>query len=184
VSEPVDLRLFCANLFETYEPIRKPFSRAGYTWATDRSIAVRVPLREDVPENPDAPVVERIWTDAPPNGRWHKVKPFNLPEARVECDACNGRGKSHDCPSCTCACPNCAGVGIIREIQIIKAGPLGFQWKNIDRIFTLPGLEIQLPAEGAYFMHFRFKGGEGVVMKHFSYPRFQYDADILTGPVA
>jgi hypothetical protein len=51
----IDLTQFCSKDKHLFS-MMAPFSLAGFTWATDGSILVRVPMRSDIPEVCNAPV--------------------------------------------------------------------------------------------------------------------------------
>lgn len=55
----IDLSHF-VSLEDERPYIQQPWTRGGFTYATDGRIMVRVPARIDVPENADAPDAERI----------------------------------------------------------------------------------------------------------------------------
>jgi hypothetical protein len=174
----IELSRFC---LKTELNLRAPFSRAGYTWAMDRHILLRVPLRADVPEIDGAPHAERIYTDSV--GQFCPVSPFELPDpGTVECDACYGRGTKHDCPDCSCRCDPCGATGkmkALRKYVSIGKSLLGLGY--VALIMTLPGLEVEIPSPGADRMHFRFDGGDGILMLIRAGSKGDIVADLLKG---
>jgi hypothetical protein len=176
---PINLQMFCASEENKYR-LNSPFSRAGYTWATDGKILVRVPLREDVPEVGEAPHAEGAWTHA--DGAFVPVIAFDIPKADLmQCDMCDGRGTEHDCPNCECKCDECDGTGHVEEAVFVSIGKSAMQRKYAATIMALPSLEVEIPMPDAQRMHFRFDGGEGILM--LMRPARSYDlvADLLTG---
>jgi len=176
-----DLLKFCTTSWR--ETLKSPFSRAGYTWATDGHIMLRVALRDDVPENDDAPRVEKVWTDY--NGEFVPVTPFKLPSpSEFECDACRGRGTKHDCPNCQCMCRQCAGSGKDGSNIFISVGPSAVSWRSAALMMTLPALEVEVPAVATQDrLHFQFAGGEGIVMLAELPHEVKIVADLLAGAV-
>ena len=161
----IDLAPFCEKADGYRLNIKRPFSRAGFTWATDGRILVRVPLRADVEENPNAPHAERLFPDladvtfAPlPSVKWPEMP------TRAECKWCEGRGTQHDCPHCTCTCNECEGTGKdISAAGVIVRG-LHFNVAYIRLLLALPGLEFTTKPKEGQPAPFRFEGGEGVLV--------------------
>jgi hypothetical protein len=176
----IDLSKFCAEEGRRYH-LGNPFSRAGYTWATDGKILLRVPLRADVPDVEGAPHTERVWSDA--KGAFVPVQAFKVPDPeRMQCDVCEGRGTMHDCPDCTCECDECEGTGQIEEATFVSIGDgPTMQRKYALKIMALPGLEVEVPELTVERMHFRFEGGEGIVMLMRPGYRRAIVADLLKG---
>lgn len=168
---PLDLQQFC-GVDECRYYLMKPFSRDGFTWATNGHVLVRVPQRS---EYPDIDSKIKINIAAPLKG--HEAakffKPaFELPPAHGShgsCEKCSGRGYLHDCPDCDCECSRCDGSGISDSEHFISVsvGPTPFALNYIRQILSLPSVELQeFPPEQSdkpYF--FRFEGeGLGAVM--------------------
>jgi hypothetical protein len=177
----VDLSKFCARP-DQRSNLSKPFSRAGYTWATDgMAIMLRVPLREDVPEIANASHAERVWTEG--TGPFVPVVPFDIPKpCSIQCEVCNGRVTKHSCPDCTCACGICGGDGQIEELAAVSVGSSEISRRYAAAIMMLPALAVEVPKEKSDRMHFRFDGGEGVLMLLREHTESQsVVADLLTG---
>lgn len=164
----LDLQPFCGT-DETRYYLMKPFSRDGFTWATDGCILIRVAQRPGVPE-----IEQKIAVSEPLQGidaaKFFRPS-FELPPApaaRGECSACQGRGLLHDCPDCDCKCEACVGSSTMDAEQKITAmvGPTSFSLKYIRQMLSLPDVELEeFPKERSekpYF--FRFAGGVGAVM--------------------
>jgi hypothetical protein len=107
------------------------FSRGGYTYATNGSIIVRVPLRADVPERPDAINPENLFAGVHFDGI-----PVPLPKLAPEfgkCPECEGDGKHR--PTCT----TCEGTGRVNccecdsEIDCKRCGGNGYLPKATDQ---------------------------------------------------
>ncbi len=131
---------------------------------------VRVPRCPDVPELPaDVPLKDPnrvlLGIDA---AEYVALPPFTLPEAPEydqECDACDGRGSKHDCPDCSCNCPDCSGTGWLdpeRKISTEVEGAF-FNLIYVRKMLGLPGLQIA-PSKDGKPMYFRFDGGCGALM--------------------
>lgn len=163
----IDLQKFCENDRETTRPWSlKPFSIGEWTYATCGRVLVRVPRRDDIPENPDAnPQVSTLFDTAPPT-EFMPAPAIVMPDAdQEECHACDGRGTEHDCPSCQCQCVGCGGTGIEQPWHDVsfEIGEGDFGGKYVAKLRDLPGLKFgkatkELP------MRFAFDGGEGLLM--------------------
>ena len=162
----IDLQKFCST-DKSRNHLHAPFSRGGYTWATNGHIALRLPLREDIPENDQSPNIERVWRDGV--GEYVPVTPWIVPKPdRKDCEMCDARGTLHECPSCTCECEECEGTGYVDEIQSVTVGSADIQAKYAALMMTLPGLAVIVPEKDdtkSMMLHFRFDGGEGILMK-------------------
>ena len=176
----IDLKQFCAAEGKGFH-LDNPFSRASYTWATDGNIMLRVPLRADVGEVEGAPHAERVWSDA--TGPFTPVRPFNLPDPqRVRCDGCEGRCTAHDCPDCGCMCEKCDGAGFVEEAAVVSIGEgRTMSRQYAEAIMTLPCLEVELIDPSSERLHFRFDGGDGIVMLMRPGYRRAIIADLLKG---
>lgn len=168
-TEALDLQQFCGT-DECRYYLMKPFSRDGFTWATDGAILVRVALRPEIPE-----IEQKIAVSKPLEGVETAafVKPkFNLPLAPTEigdCPTCRGRGYLHDCPDCECDCERCNATGTMDKEALIstKIGGKFFSLKYVRQILALPRVEIEVipssePLKRPIF--FRFDGGVGALM--------------------
>lgn len=163
----IDLKPFCTNGYDRYQ-LRKPWSRDGYTYATNGRILVRVARRDDVPENAQAPDVEKLLEKAQiDTANFTPLPPFDLPPEKMdECTSCGGSGCEHDCPDCNCICEDCDGSGEESHYSFISVGIFGLPYaaRHIAIIRDLPGVEISRTAAGLNPMPFRFDGGIGLLM--------------------
>ena len=97
------LQMFC-NKDTSRKGMCVPFSVGDYTCALDGYVMLRVPRIVEVPENPDAPQIEWTPTHAicgtffREPAEWVPV-PTGV-EDSAPCKACNGTGKSLQCPEC------------------------------------------------------------------------------------
>ena len=158
----IDLLPFCGK--DSYGPyIATPFTRHGFTWATNGHIAVRVPLRPDVDERDDAPHIEKVWSDA--KSPLKEVIPFKLPERMMaDCDICDGRGHMHECPDCSCKCEECHGSGMVEIINSVSVGKVFIQSRYAALMMSLPALRVEMAADKCDRVHFDFEGGCGLVI--------------------
>lgn len=164
----IDLQQFCGT-DETRPYLMKPFSRDGFTWATNGHILVRVRARPDVPDMDQKLGLEKQFggydtaTFFKPN--------LKLPPAPAEfgdCPACSARGYVHDCPHCGCECPKCEGRGNLdlERITSTTIAPKLYALNYIRQILSLPDVEIaRVEAEPLLApLFFRFTGGIGALM--------------------
>ena len=173
---PQELIPFCST-DETRPSLRQPYTRGGYTYATDGRMAIRVPAIEGIPDVERAPdcdsMVFRVFqqSDAP----WLPI-PTSLPEIPdgPECRECNGRaevrwkyrdgfGETHER---SFECPVCDGEGVT------EPGPVPMQWegltldaRRVAKLAALPGpVEFQAPSDPHEPVRVRFNGGIGLFM--------------------
>lgn len=164
---PLDLQQFCGT-DETRHYLMKPFSRDGFTWATNGHILVRVALRPDVPD------VDKKFNQNGPlkdiDGATFFRPKFDLPPkpAKGECPTCDGRGFAHDCPDCECQCETCDGSGESDGERLFSTsiGPKIFALNYVRQMLSLRGIELATLPETADEnpMLFRFDGGVGALM--------------------
>jgi hypothetical protein len=168
-SEALNLQQFCGT-DPSRDYLMKPFSRDGFTWATNGHILIRVPER---PEFSD--IEQRIKINiAEPLKGFGVAKffspSFELPPATVrgECLKCAGRGHLHDCPDCDCECEHCDGTGNSDSEQFasVSIGPTPFALNYVRQILSLPRVEIEEFAaeQSEKCLFFRFDGGVGALM--------------------
>jgi hypothetical protein len=164
----IDLTNFCDP---NRAGLTHPFSINGFTYASNGRIMVRVPRRPDVPENPQAPVrAAALFEQFSDHKRYRKLPTIDLVEPyewdeTITCEFCDGSGKQHSCPNCSCKCPSCDGAGsrIETRWQTTSIGRASFESKYIAWLQALPELEVGKQT-GLQPLHFRFTGGEGLLM--------------------
>lgn len=166
----IDLKPFCGtDVYRSY--LHQPFSQGDFTYATNGHICMRVPRREDAPEQ------DKVNPSAMP---WDKAQDFaplpmlTLPEKSTdirECDECYD-GYEHDCPDCECICEACHGTNQIDfdsdEKMSVDLFGIPFALRYVRLLMTLPGVQIslvQMPTfDAAKGLAFRFEGGDGLLM--------------------
>lgn len=164
----LDLQPFCGT-DETRFYLMKPFSREGFTYATDGCIMVRVTLRPDVPDT-DKPFNQNEPLNGVETATFFRPA-FELPPAptaKGECTACDGRGYDHDCPDCECVCEICDGEGNvdIERKMSTTIGPKIYSLHYVRMVLSLPGIEIAAHPKKSDEkpLLFRFEGGVGALM--------------------
>lgn len=103
---------FCAT--DERPVLEQPWTRDGYTYATNGRILLRVPAVEGIEYNPAAPNI------GPPTFMWeHETTPDewqDAPEVKPQstpCEKCGGKGRVKVCPKCKnlrtvfCVCSEC-----------------------------------------------------------------------------
>lgn len=165
----IDLKQFCST--DPGRPyLHEPCSRGDFTYATNGHIGVRVPRRDDVPENPKFPDLQRVM-DLIPAREFVAAPPVKLPRLEIteeHCSLCDGRGTEHDCPDCECVCEDCNGEGVVTvssdDGHYANIRHATFMLKYVRQILALPGIALPtvIPDHGP--MPFHFDGGMGVLM--------------------
>lgn len=159
----IDLQAFCGGE-DRPKSICTPWTRDGYTMATDGVILVRMPAVDGVAKNPDAPNVPAEWFEFEVP-KWFDIPPISTLTA--ECEECVGTGwvipktayneyDEQDCKSC-------GGDGRTRRMESVKIGVAKFDGKVLAQLSVLPGIKIG-PTGEFHIARFIFDGGEGVVM--------------------
>lgn len=170
-KDVIDLEQFC-TLEGWRLVLSRPFSAAAFTYAADGAIAVRVPRRADVSENPDAAryveEMERRFAGAPVPAVWERRR-FYLPPPPLQtgrCPDCHGDG-ALDCDS---DCARCDGQGELSGefSRSTSIDGIAFGLGYVRRMLSLPDVEIAMTAcdDERHFwpLMFRFDGGEGLLM--------------------
>lgn len=187
----IELQPFCSES-DLRPNMQKPWSRDGFTFATDGRILVRVSSTEyPVAENEAAPEA----SDAGPfnhnslETEWIPVP--DIPEPMFsDCRKCKGTGKSdkcreccgdgrhecdcgheHDCGECDGTgyswfaekCDNCEN-GKVEETQQVAVGEAVVNAVYLRKIADLPNPEFARPTEWDKPIAFKFNGGVGYLM--------------------
>jgi hypothetical protein len=129
----------------------------------------------------EAPNVEKIFTDNFKDVPKRLMIVGTLPDVEAgkeACEDCQGRGREHECPSCSCICQECGGSGDFPtssddNLSMTIAGSI-FAVKYIRLLQTLPGVKIETVPAGTSPMSSEFDGGVGLLMPM----RSQYDRHI------
>jgi hypothetical protein len=162
----IDLQQFCST--DPFRPyLHKPFSFGAFTYATSGHIIVRVARRKEAKEGQqltEEACEKVLMRDAAlifkslPDFKWPSDKSDEI------CEACEGRGTEHDCPTCHCPCPDCNGTGFALPQYTISVCGVPFNGRYIKQISALPGFQIAetFPKEGPAPFH--FDGGIGAIM--------------------
>lgn len=188
----IDLQPFCSDASAKRPHLEQPWSRDGFTYATDGRILLRV-SREDypAPENDKAPNTDVVGPYNHSELRyWIPVPELPEPEVRA-CTLCDGTGKTRKCRecsgfgSCECDCGHehdcgycdgtgrrngedeeceCCEAGKITTTQTVNVGPALANSEYLRKIRTLPEVAIALPVEEYAPIAFRFEGGVGYLM--------------------
>lgn len=186
-----DLQPFCSES-ELRPNIQKPWSRDGFTYATDGRVLVRV-SSDDIPtsENEAAPnaltvaafdhdSLETEWLPTPdiPDPVFSECRKCKGTGKSAKCRNCQGDGRcecncghEHDCGDCEGTgyqglaetCDNCEN-GKIEETQRVAVGEAVVNAHYLRKIATLPNPEFARPAEWDKPIAFRFTGGVGYLM--------------------
>lgn len=164
MSKPIDLQPFCGNDECRHPYLMRPFTRRGYTYATNGHILVRVPPRSEIPDSEKDFRVERPF-DGIECAIFTPLPAFVVPKPDGDCEMCDGRGFEHSCPDCQCTCWACEGSGseVWGAGTSIEIGGVSFAAKYLLMMQGLPGIAIGRPRQEQSLL-FRFDGGEGALM--------------------
>ena len=129
-----DLKRFCADADDSREYLRQPWTRDGYTWATEGHIIIRVPAIADIPDNKGAVDADGLFSRQPDAKEWLAVPTVKAPKP-AKCDDCYGSGL-HEC---NCGhehtCGVCNGTGKVRaKVIAIPVGNSNFADRYLARI--------------------------------------------------
>lgn len=166
----IDLQPFCST-----DPDRaylmQPWTREGFTWATNGHILVRVPARREVVGNPEAPNAARIMA-CHVGAEFSPLPAVKWPDEpeRKKCEICSGSGRDPEFP--THLCFECEGDGNgFQPLTSVLIRGVPFQVKYVRMIAALPGTEFAVspnpPTENVRETKptaFRFTGGVGALM--------------------
>lgn len=167
----LDLQQFCSE--EPYRfNLHKPFSDGEFSYATDGIVAIRVARRDAIAATADAKlprVLEKYF--ALMDKTTFTIPSLDLPndqetETQSACSSCDGRGKEHECPDCTCTCDDCHGSGVETSEETISVDRFGriFRLKYLRQVLALPGIEVEESLPSVQPVLFRFHGGVGCLM--------------------
>jgi hypothetical protein len=152
----IDLTPFCSA--ETQFATPRPIVRAGWRYATNGYIAVRVPA-EGKPEHgyQGHPAVDMLARQ-----EWDKcIEPWPQPDpitGRVPCPACGGWADT--APDCS----HCDDEGWVTKSFAQPVGDLRVAIHHDQQIRALPNVRYQPHADEKRPIAFVFDGGQGVVM--------------------
>jgi hypothetical protein len=144
--------------------IDKPWSRDGFTYATNGHVMVRVPVMADV-QNNEGPNAEYVFKQAlPMPDTWVPIP--DVKPSDIKCDECGGQGrKFRDVDGITWEreCDGCNGSGKIHPVETHEINGVKFQVKYLFLLHQLPNCEIS-PVDNKTPAWFKFDGGEGLLM--------------------
>lgn len=166
----------------------KPWTKDGFTYASDGFVLLRVPALEVDPGGNGVacaqlyekagPMPESGWADFPP-----LPEPIICPkcengEKHPPCEECDGTGEvtlsnsystynEIECASCDGSgegeeCPECCGHGFIEPEQHALINGVAFKVYQLRRLAALPGSKIA-PVKGQ-INWVRFDGGDALIM--------------------
>ena len=161
----LDLTPFC-SIDPDRPDLHKPTSHGNWTYATTNHVLLRVPRRDDVPENTKAEDCAAKFTSYITGTEvYTPLSCGPLPvSTKITCDVCSGyKNRFHDCPSCKCKCTKCDEHGQIEQSLSIDIAGVPFDVKYIALLQTLPGIRIATPQPGTPML-FQFDGGDGMLM--------------------
>lgn len=166
MTERVDLMQFCSEERDLAY-LSRPWTRGGYTFATNGHILVRVAARGDVPDSKKAPGTDRIFA-LQPTGPFVDAPKQKFPVfVSRPCKLCLGSGYEPDPEPGLEAeeCEGCWGSGKVQERRSAKLGGMTFNICYLRQVWSLPGLLLgpDVPNDHPWF--FRFDGGEGALMQ-------------------
>lgn len=163
----IDLQQFCSK--DQMRPnLHKPFSRGKFTYATEGCIAVRVKRVAVVPEQekPDPEKLFEQYFKDEPRGILEVTMP-DIKEDYQDCRECNGSGKEHSCPDCSCGeCEECGGDGRRNSAPMVKIriGAAIYDAKYIKQVLAMPGVLFPASPPKDAPAGFIFDGGEALLM--------------------
>jgi len=164
----IDLQAFCADP-DGVRAIAAPWSRDGFTWATDGHMLIRVPLQPEVGDNERCPQVMGNWLGAildKEPATWFDIPEFPAP-TDDECAECEGRGmvtprtrwNEYDEEECK----SCGGDGRILETKAVEIGEVCFTDRLLEKLRRLPNVKIG-PFGPNEVARIAFDGGDGLLM--------------------
>jgi len=121
----IDLKKFCAEEGIGRSNIEKPFTKSQWTYATNGHICVRVPKRNGIEENPEAPSCEGLFQAANRRGPYKWVDVPNVKVKQVKCRDCEGTGKWDDIDKRRYDCDECGSTGKITKHEPVKFKIMG-----------------------------------------------------------
>jgi len=175
------LKTYCSTDIQR-KWVTQPFTVGDSTFATDGRILLRVPAIAEVPEVPEATQgskgVRALVQDVVNE---YKPLPSFEPREKGPCPECDGTGKTGwvECPDCderiyldgqTIVCLGCGGLGrrLKRDdVNNLSAVDIGGTWisaKYYEILSKLPGLTIATNKDATGPCHFKFDGGDGLLM--------------------
>jgi len=161
------LKVFCHKINQR---ISEPWTRDGFTFATNGHVLIRLPAIEEIAVKSDAVDAMKVIQETPEPKEWFPIPDVAPPKEPKEeiCDECDGKGET-ECRTCyqIAECPECEGTGkIIPDIIIapIEISGILFSSLYLHQIKThFPDAEIG-PNEYPKAARLRFAGGNGLLI--------------------
>lgn len=160
INNKIDLKRFCSTDLSRIN-LAEPFSKGQYSYATNGHTAIRVPRRDDIPENPQASDCERLFVEADRHDPYEWV---NVPEmikiSRSECNCCD---------DCVAVIEKCESVQLRTSSGQIMAWGLSNLYLR-DILEELPNPKIGISGKHLVASNnvppvkIRFDGGDGLLM--------------------
>jgi hypothetical protein len=166
----LDLTPFCGK-DDIRTTLHSPWTSNGWTYATNGHMCVRVPALESVTRS-DGPNIEVVWAKLLPCDTYSPLPEVKIAPDLLKSGPCEDCGGSGVAECCTCGqdreCPTCDGGSLDDEPELWKvevADGLFFKARYYQLLRALPGLVCDLrPDATARGRHFKFDGGEGIIM--------------------
>ena len=187
----IDLKPFCLT-GPSRTALAKPFTRDGFTYATDGRMAVRVEARENEPGDEKALDAAKLFEPELAKPHTEHAWPV-VPEPVTKiCGKCDGRGKfskcadcdgdgvqvcdldhEHECERCggsgqlpgnDSACITCNGTGHEDEVQTVRVAHTAFSDKYLRLALTLPDAKLHLADDPMAPALITFAGGVALLM--------------------
>lgn len=167
----VTLLEFC-DRYAWRHAIGQPWAKDGYLYATDARIAIRIPTSQPDTPTGDArlPKIADVFAQwpVPATAAWQRwpVKPVFVDTAHEtgeDCPICHGDGFYYTDGDVR-RCVYCDGSGKVQAFDNVELGKsyvAGVYW---DKIRRLPDPWYVEPEKADEPVHFRFLGGEGLLM--------------------
>jgi hypothetical protein len=158
-----DLKAYCST-----DPMRPnlhaPWSRDGFTYASNVHVIIRVPRIADTLEIPGAPNPDKIFSALEKQVSFAPLPQIEIPHSEDPCLYCDGRGTEHDCPSCNCECERCVGTGRHLPQASVDLNGAVYDARYLKMLALLPDLRFSTSPPKADAGRFIFSGGEGGLM--------------------
>lgn len=156
----VDLKPFCGDNDIRYY-LNEPFSEGEFTYATNGHILIRVPRRDDIPE-------EKTMSDRAPKlfVDFAMQKSLDIPEVpapeMVDCECVTSNGDLSETEVLQ-KCEDCGGTFKVELWGVgIDLGDSRFALRYLRLLKTLPNCKIS--PNGQKQAPFKFDGGDGLLM--------------------
>lgn len=147
-----NLKPFCISPDWGRVELEEPFSRGGFSYATNGHVLIRVPRLVDVTSE-RGPASDDLFVRAFSPSEWLDVPDTGAP-VMVRCEYCRGAAGG---------CDECDFTGRIEPYTPIGVGDQFFQAKYLRLLRTLPGVKIG-PTCQMKAARFQFDGGDGLIM--------------------